>query len=440
MKLDDLLEPTAEDPPCGPDLERTDDGAFLDYYYDAESRLPERYFLPGSDQDGREDRLFDPRSVVLASETGTILDLLTRSRDLRLLSLLAQFQILAMRLEEFVDTVEVMAAILTQWPDEVHPRLDRGSADRRGALEALASPTTVIMPLTHLSLLPGADVSLRRHLVAAGKQAPRLSEAELKGQDVLAPLRADGSLRALSALHDLLCRASDAVTRLQRQSSSMPGGFTPELAPLRQVLADLQAMIAQARPELRIWSERPPAPEPAGVTIPGDVQAGRAPVAQPVPGRVVADRMAARTSLELAQDWLAAHEPSSAALLLVVQARELVGMSLIDAIEILMPDRAPQMALHLGQGTGFVLPMQRLKQLSGQAVAKPPDSRKPVVTIAAVTSRADLVGLLSGVEGYFLANEPASPIPLLLSKARGMLEQRFDMIIAELLQPPVANG
>ena len=56
-----LLDPVSPESPCGPDLERQDDPDFLDYYFEAESRLPERYFTPGLSPDGRDDRLFDPR-------------------------------------------------------------------------------------------------------------------------------------------------------------------------------------------------------------------------------------------------------------------------------------------------------------------------------------------------------------------------------------------
>ena len=35
-------------------LRRRDDPEFIDYYFEAESRLPERYFTPGLAEDGRE--------------------------------------------------------------------------------------------------------------------------------------------------------------------------------------------------------------------------------------------------------------------------------------------------------------------------------------------------------------------------------------------------
>lgn len=70
MKLEWLTDPVDLDPPCGPDLEKQDDAAFVDYYFEAEGRLPERYFTPGLAQDGSEDRFFDPKSIDFSSNPG----------------------------------------------------------------------------------------------------------------------------------------------------------------------------------------------------------------------------------------------------------------------------------------------------------------------------------------------------------------------------------
>lgn len=431
MTLDDLLQPAAEDPPCGPDLDRADDPAFVDYYFEAVARLPERYFVPGSAEDGREDRLFDPRSVDLGAERAAILALLDRSRDLRLLSLLAQFQLLAMRLADFVDTLEIIAAMLAQWPDDLHPQPSRDRAERRASLEALASPTTVVLPLAHLCLLGRNDVSLRRHQVATGRAAARLSEGDLPGQDVLAPLRGDAAARQVAGTHGLIGRALDAVSAIGRHSAAAAEGVTPDLTALRQVLGDIHAMIGQARPELRPWTERAAAVDPV-ITPPTAPSPDAA-----APVSAIGDRATAEAALGRVQDWLSRHEPSSAVLLLVVQARQLVGLPLIRAIEALMPDRAASVALHLGQGSGFVLPMDRLRDLTALALpdAGPGSGATPPPPAPPIASRAEMIGLVQAVEAFFLRHEPSSPVPLVLSKARDLLDQDFGAVMRELLPP-----
>ena len=66
MALEWLRDPISDDAPCGPDLEATDDNGFLDYYYEAESRMPERYFVPAMGSDNDEftaGTLFDKTSI-----------------------------------------------------------------------------------------------------------------------------------------------------------------------------------------------------------------------------------------------------------------------------------------------------------------------------------------------------------------------------------------
>lgn len=433
-----LLEPLAVDPPCGPDLEAQEDDAFLDYYYEAESRLPERYFIPGNAGDRREDRVFDPRSVDLGAETAAIRALLARSRDLRLLSLLARFQILAGRLEDFTATVEDMAAALAQWPAELNPQ---GSA-RRAALEALNAQATAVMPLMHVSVVPNGDVTLRRYLVVTGKASPRESEQDLAGSDFLGALRADANQRAVGQTHQRLTRLLDALHRIAALAAGQ--GYHPDLAALRGAASDMQAMIAAARPELQPW-QAAALPEPAPERV-ADPVAGLADAPMPLPvapagDRPVPDRAAAEAALDAAQGWLAAHEPSSPALMLVAQARALVGRPLVEALEMLMPAQAAGAVLRIGQGTPFALPMERLKALTQAGLQDRPQAAAAAASPPPISRRADLVATLQGVEGYFASNEPASPVPLLLAKARDMLHKRFDAIVAELLaQEPSSGG
>ncbi|WP_374427703.1 ImpA family type VI secretion system protein [Paracoccus sp. (in: a-proteobacteria)] len=441
MAAFNLLEPITPEMPCGPDLEQRDDPDFLDYYYEAESRLPERYFTPGLAPDGREDRQFDPRSVDLAAETAAIHGLLKRTRDLRLVSLLARFQILAGKLEGFADTLEDMAAILGQWPDEVHPR----GADRRAAMDSLNSQPAVVMPLLHLPVLSNSELTLRRYMVATGKAEPRAGERELVGTDILSPLRVDANHKAVAVVQDRLSRASDALHRIQKLAASHPDTpLTLDLGALRAALTDMQTMIAQARPDLQPWSPTAidPQPDPAPEEPAPSSDAQAVPAAAPKPAQRVPDRATAAVTLDAVARWLAGNEPSSPALVLVAQARALVGKPLVEAIEVLMPAQAPGAKLRIGQGSPFILSMDKLKALTqngldGQGGGDPAPAP---ITPPSIGRRADIVSQLLGVEGYFSAFEPASPVPLLLAKAREMLDKRFDAIVAELLASQVEPG
>ena len=128
------------------------------------------------------------------AKTARITQLLGRSRDLRLLSLLARFQILAARLGDFAATLEVMTRMLEVWDGTLHPELARGAVDRRGAIEALNTQATVVMPLLHVPVLIHSDLTLRRFMVSQGKADPRPSERDIIGADLLSGLHEEGAL------------------------------------------------------------------------------------------------------------------------------------------------------------------------------------------------------------------------------------------------------
>lgn len=301
MKLSEMWEPASQEPPCGPDLELAEDPAFLDYYYEAEGRLPERYFTPGSTADNSEDRLFDPRSINLPAEEKTIMALLARSRDVRLVSLLARFQVLAGRLKEFSVSVGLMADLLSQWPDSVHPRMERGATERRSAVEALNSQPMVVMPLTHLPLLSDANISLRRYLVSAGNLPPRMSEEGLPGADLAATLRNPANQRALALAQEHLAALAAALHRLQ----NIPG-LSVDLGAVRGVVAEMQGMIAGARPELPAWTEDQAPPATLAVETSNDRPSATQPAAAPaVNASYVPNRVTATAILDAAQHWLA---------------------------------------------------------------------------------------------------------------------------------------
>ena len=134
------------------------------------------------------------------------------------------------------------------------------------------------------------------------------------------------------------------------------------------------------------------------------------------------------------------HEPSSPAVMLVAQARQLVGKPLVEALEILMPGKAGAAVLRLGQAQGFVLPIDRMRALTQTGLGDSGPDQPAAGEILPINHRGDVVATLLAVESHFSTAEPASPVPLLLSKARDMLNKRFDAIVAEMLASDEQKG
>ena len=116
VSLAELTSPISESAPCGPDLDLAGDLDFLNFMARAEGLLPASFFS------GPEGRAFDRSAIDLAAELKAAQPFLTRTRDLRLLVLLAKFAALNRDLPSFVTCVGAIAQLLDSRWDEVHPR------------------------------------------------------------------------------------------------------------------------------------------------------------------------------------------------------------------------------------------------------------------------------------------------------------------------------
>ncbi|RYG89893.1 MAG: hypothetical protein EON58_19305 [Alphaproteobacteria bacterium] len=79
--------------------------------------------------------------------------------------------------------------------------------------------------------------------------------------------------------------------------------------------------------------------------------------------------------------------------------------------------------------------MERLKHVTADVlsgVSPPQETELPNAAIFAET-RADAARLMALVEGYYKVTEPASPIPLLLSRAQSSVSRDFMTILNEIL-------
>lgn len=438
MAIDWLAEPVSDDKPCGPDMVASDDDAFVGYYFEAEANLPARYFVPGIKAPGdtfAPGSVFDPKSISHAAEKATILNLLKKTRDVRLLTLLARQQALAGRLEGFVEAVAGIATLLETFPAEVHPQ---NGADRRSALEELTATTTLVTPLQYMNIAGGGEVSLRKYMAASGQSEKRSGEADLTTGALLTELGTPSNKAAVDTSFRLVGEALGLLQRIKGACLRGDRPFTLGLSASMDTLSDMQKLIVQARPDLQADMAPPPAPasgdaaaDDTATDAPATVAMMSVPSLAPT---LIPTQGAARQALRGIESYFVQFEQSSAALLLVIQARLLVGKPLIEAIETLLPDDAPRMRIDFGADTGFSMPMDRLRKLSAEMasltanVPEPDPGPSPVIT-----TRAEVAAWLRDVDDYFRKREPASPIPLLLSRAKAYLDKDFGALISELM-------
>jgi type VI secretion system protein ImpA len=430
----DFLVPLSEEDSCGPDLYESFDSAFESYLLEAEERLPQSFF------DSNGNPRIAPDSIDPETEWERASALLARSRDLRVLASYAQFCALARNPGALADCLDLMAGLLEAFPDAVHPRVTDDIIDRNNALELLASRATVIMPLEFTPLVRDRrllDISLRKILLGRGERSPQGEEEPGDAEAMVAALRAAENADAVAASHAALTRIKQAASRIEAvclTNEAQP--FRPNLEELHTRLDELIALLAEARPELgggaggaEAGEEAPDADAPEGA---GDGADGAEAAPAAPPGRI-ADMAQARAALDALETYFRTREPSSPGLILVRQARQLVGRPLIEALEILVPEMSARARIDFGRESGFLLGMDRMRALSEmgggeEATADPAEF--------AVASRKEAGALMSALEAYYTSNEPSSPIPVLLTRARGSLNQSFTAILAEFLPAP----
>lgn len=408
---------------CGPDLYDTEP-AFAALMDSCEEMLPERF----SD--------FDRSEIEFSDIYKQMEGFLKQSRDIRLLVMLGQFSLLSGQLQQFADVVRILRKLLETLWDEVHPMdADFGFMERMGALESFNSRPTVILPLEAAPLLKtrrSGPISYRAIKIATGDLTAREDEHTISLGAIEAALTSgeleqeviEQVLKDLSELPDELRGISETC------AEKLKAADAKATAPNYDALATL---IADINTELNVRLGRMSA-EDADASAQGDDETGQASEAGKGTTSNLEIRNAAQAKLILdaVEDYFSAREPSHPALFLVREARGLVGKSYLDALKILMPRRFDEVALLLG-ASGLQLSNDRLLELNDGEDRELGDIDD--FSVLVIENRADAISGISAVKGYYSANEPTSPIPMLLEEAQNMSSGSFTGLLNLFLRP-----
>ncbi|BCB19440.1 type VI secretion system ImpA family N-terminal domain-containing protein [Bosea sp. ANAM02] len=475
LNFAELTKPISADEPCGPDLE--DDLDFMNAMARLEVALPASYFR--RDDDGRQIA-FDRTSIEFPAAFTELGKLLERSRDLRILVLAAKLTILNRDVRGFTAGLSAMADLLGSYWDEMHPRaLDGDFVMREVALQGLDELATVVLPLQHAPLFTSRRIGpfiFRSQLVASGET--RLVEGEQHPdtgaiQAALGEVEADDLVAVLGQVN----AARDALARmrsiwLDKVGVDHPLSF-PRLATLLdQIAAFLDAAVARRVPGHQATGPEPAAAAPQGAT---------ANSATFNPGSL-SSILHVKDTLAACLGYFRRTEPSSPAVLLIGQAQQLIGKSLIEVIQIMFPDQVDKAVFEIGDQRRFRLPLERLPAPDGdeteseydaggdadesyddsadesddgygsdaeageeasqeddgeemavelpEVAAAAPNPAPPAIVIG---SRADAVGAMKAVAAFYRQVEPSHPTPLLMDKACALAQHDFMSLLGNIL-------
>lgn len=435
-----LGTPISEPEPCGPDLDLEGDADYMNFVARAEGVLPTTYFS------GPDGKPFDRTSIDFNAEFDAIAPLLQRTRDLRLLVIVTKLLVLNRDLGAFVRAIELVAALLKDRWDEVHPQgMDGDFGIRMAALESLDDMPPVVFPLQYLPLINHrrlGPVTFRNWMIATGEAKPR------EGEEIFAPAALETALME----EDLtaLIEQRDRFQALQSALESIRETCVDRIGAEHSVkLERLPALAGRILVLLDgIATRRDPSlasvvPDAAGVTP------GAAETASSVPAGAVASMADVAAALAAVAGYFNRAEPSNPALLLVRQAEGLMGKSFLEVMRLLVPNHVEQAAIQIGKDQLFDLPLERLSPFAEIAPVEPPAEEEsteqmtpdaPAAPRIEAKTRADAIRLLEQVGSYYRVAEPSSPVPFLTERARSLAERDFLSLLRDMLPVEVLKG
>lgn len=422
-----VTEPVAPDAPCGPDLDLTGDPDYMHFIAGVEIRLPESFFA------------FDAHSYDFASDFKALSDLLPRTRDLRLLVLCAKLGTLGGDLDTFARAVQAIRDLLAERWEEVHPAGEDGDLTLRIAtLSSLDDRPHVIVPLASAPLVSVprfGQVTWRHAQIAAGAVSRREEEDAVDGTALRMAL-SDADPDEIAATYETLKTALEAAEGVNRVLSERIGpeeGRALEALPhsLREMLALLRDFVPKGAEEI----PSPPAEEAAGAAAPALAAAPAPQPAAPTGPNPVRSAADADRALAAAIEFFQLAEPSNPALILTVQARTFINKSFVEALGMLAPDKVARAAFRFGNDD-FVLRLDAVQVPSPAGPAEDGGGDAPSSEPFEVADRAGAAFLMQSVRRYYEANEPSSPIPVILDRALGCLSRDFMTLVTEFAPAP----
>ena len=320
----ELLEPVTTEKPCGDDLEY--DPEFVVLMTKAAPRSAAQY----------GDFVSEPEAINWADLERDCRRLLLRTRDIRVLVLLLRCRTWLGQAEGLRDGLSILAHLLTQWPDAIHPQLtvdgEVEPALRANALAALADPQGLMQDVRELAISGNTALRLQMRDVERSLGVPRPADA-------LAP---ESVRQQLVALRGQQCPALAAVevsaqlvAAIDDWAKANLADNCPDLGPLLRLLDLVSETTATAMPP----TTAPPSKYPDAGEAEGEARgAFTSLVTSRHPRELPHNREVALDHIRTAREWFEAHEPSSPVALLLRQAERLTGKRFDEVFQALPSD------------------------------------------------------------------------------------------------------
>lgn len=340
IDVESLLQETAEQPPCGPDLEY--DSAFRELERAAQ-RKPEQQF---------GDTVVAAEEPVWGQVRERALTLLQRSRDLRIAAFLVRALVQTEGFPGLLPGLRLILRLLERYWDTVYPLLDAEEDNdptmRMNALALLVDGEALIGDLRAARFMQSrqdGQVTVRDIEVALGRLPARKGAEPVSQRQIDAILAsvAREDAAALVCVGETLAEARALADFL---SDKVGAERAPDFKPLMVILSMLNQVVRgvladSAAAGDATASERDDA---ASVSAPAG-RAGEGPM-----NVEIRTREEALLMIDKVIAYFERNEPTNPAPLLIKRARRLVSMSFVDIIKDMAPESLKQIETIAGAG------------------------------------------------------------------------------------------
>jgi type VI secretion system protein ImpA len=341
LELDNLLDPVSSSEPAGEDLAYSPEFQQL---LDAASGQPERIMgdtvIPSVEPDWKHVR-------------SLALDLLKRSKDLRIAVLLSQALLHTEGLLGLASGIALVTGFLAEHWDTIHPKLDpddnNDPTERMNALLNLCDPDGFLIPIRMAPLVQSRTfgvVSLRDVEIAKG-ESPEPENRDRAPLD-LSTIDAAFLDGEIERLRETATAVSGSVTHIKEVESILANRVgesqVPDLDPILDLLSAVDVLLSAK------VSERGDADQQASTVsdekrpqVQAELSASEPAIStQPVTGSQITSREDVVRILDRLCDYYSRNEPSSPVPLLLQRARRLVTKDFMGIVQDLAPDAVAQ--------------------------------------------------------------------------------------------------
>lgn len=343
IDVESLLREIAADAPCGEDLE-----------YDPKFAEMEK-LAQGSPERQYGDTIIPAEPPDWRGVASAALDLLERTRDLRVAAYLTRALLDTDGLRGFADGLALMEGLIERYWDDVYPRLDPEDNNdptlRVNTLVSLCDPETTLRDLRLAPLVHSRSLgrfSLRDAQVAAGLLTPLVADEERPppNQTMIDGAFQEVGLEDLQATADTAAEAMERAERIEALLTDQVGvTAAPDMSALASLLKEIRQVLAE---QLRRRGV-----DAAGESETGEfVESGAAGGAPATGQRMIVGDIASREdvirTLDKICEYYRRYEPSSPVPFLLKRAQRLVTMDFMEVLRDLAPNATEQTDLIFG--------------------------------------------------------------------------------------------